>query len=186
MTTTFPAPLSSRQRCFFARGTLQLLFFTSIALTLAAFTGCSTSGLPKGMDPPEISLSNIRPGPVNFFESTIYLSLRYHNPNSQQLKVSGSKFDFLVNGEKIGKGVSHRSFALDSFSETVTEIPVRMSNLSFLQQLLGMIDNTGFEYDLVGKVGIERFGGTTLVPIETGGVFSPPLTKPSKIRQKSS
>src|SRR3954471_7616553 len=83
----------------------------AFALVLA---GCA--GLPTGMQPPSVTLSEFGVGNASLFEQQFNLKLRIQNPNREEFKVDGIAFELEVNGHPFAKGVGSQDVTVPGFS----------------------------------------------------------------------
>jgi len=104
-----------------------------VTLLLAA-----CGGLPSKIDPPSVSLSDIRIVDVNLMEQTFALKLRVQNPNAFDIPVHGLNYRVDLNGQEVAHGVNNQSFTFPALGEEFVEVRAVTSLNNLLQQLTEM------------------------------------------------
>ncbi|WP_323002536.1 LEA type 2 family protein [Denitromonas sp.] len=107
------------------------VLMAAAALTLA---GCAS--LPLNMQPPEVSVSDLRLLDVGLLEQRFGLSLRVLNPNDAEIPIDGLSFTVELNGKPFAKGVSNQAVTVPRLSEAMLEVEA-VSSLSGLLRQFG-------------------------------------------------
>lgn len=127
---------------------------TTLLLAIALW-GCAT------LQPPRVSLVDLRIVNLTLFEQSYALKIRVQNPNPIDLPVTGMDFRFGVNDTELGRGVSNRAVTVPAYGEAVTEVKL-ISNLGHVLEQMRNLENNDTEnlrYRLTGDVRIaNRFG----------------------------
>ena len=76
-------------------------------------SGCA--GLGKPLEPPRVSLANIRVEDFTGFETVFQIQLRVINTNDVDLKVKGIEAELEINGQSFAAGVSNTPVKIPSF-----------------------------------------------------------------------
>ncbi|KAA3652997.1 MAG: hypothetical protein DWQ11_09770 [Proteobacteria bacterium] len=133
------------------------------ALVLA---GCAS--LPLNMQPPEVSVSDLRLLDVGLFEQRFGLSLRVLNPNDAEIPIDGLSFTVELNGKPFAKGVSNQAVTVPRLSEAMLEVEAVSSLTGLLRQFGAMAKGQErIDYRIHGTLYTGRlFGG---VPFDQRG-----------------
>ena len=133
----------------------------------AALAGCA--GLPAGMQPPSVTISEFGVGSASLFEQQFNLKLRIQNPNPEELKVDGIAFDLEINDQPFAKGVGNQAVTVPRFGSALMEVEA-VSTLSSLLKQVGRIagDRPAFKYRIKGGLNV---AGGTRIPFDRRGEF---------------
>ena len=134
----------------------QLLGLAFAALTLG---GCATLS-PDG--PAQVMVAGIEPlqEKSEGMEFRLLVKLRVQNPNSSPFSYDGAYVKVEVQDKTFATGVSNAAGSLPGFSEAVIEVPVTVSMLRIVRQVIGMKDGAPADqirYSMSGKLGSHRF-----------------------------
>ena len=151
-------------------------------LPLPALLGACAS---LGGDPPRVSLVDLRTLPGQGLEWRAMARLRVQNPRAAELRFEGVSVELALRGLPFASGVAPVAAVLAPFSETVLEVPISVSGLAVLRQLLdglrelsrkpdGTPARPTLPYALSGRLG--GFGGHRFE--STGTVELPELVAP--------
>ena len=147
-----------------------------VVLSLAACAG------PRGpVQPPHVSLVDLRVIDVKLFEQRYGLQLRVQNPNNVSLPIVGMDYVVRLNGTEFGKGVSRESVSVPAYGESIIEVPV-VSNVWSLWQRLQDLQ----QKELAQGVKVEIAGGVNLahqadkLPFMFQGEFGGRPARPAK------
>ncbi|MFO1436339.1 MAG: LEA type 2 family protein [Gammaproteobacteria bacterium] len=116
---------------------VRILILAGVAALLAA-----CGGLPSKIDPPSVSLSDIRLVDMNLFEQTFAIKLRVQNPNSFEIPVHGLNYALELNGSEIAHGVNDQSVTFPALGEQIVEVNAT-TNLGSLLGQLGELAHNG-------------------------------------------
>jgi LEA14-like dessication related protein len=138
--------------------------------------GCA--GVGKQLDPPRISLANIRVQEVTGLETAFQIQLRVFNANDVDLKVKGIKVELEINGQPFATGVSNTPAEIPSFGTELVTVTVYSSVIKMIKSVYGLKESEELKYRLSGKL---RVSGNnmlpTTLPFESEGQVT---LKPSK------
>jgi LEA14-like dessication related protein len=145
--------------------------FLAIAVAALVVAGCASLA---GKDPLQVTVAGIEPMPEKGegLEIRLLVKLRVQNPNSAAISYDGAYVKLEVQGKTFATGVSDAGGAIPGFSEAVVEVPVTVSMLRMVRQVVGMKDDAPADtirYAMSGKLGYHRFradGEFTLGPRE--------------------
>jgi len=132
------------------------------ALATLAVTGCAS--LPQH-DPVQVTVAGIEGLPGEGMEVRLLVKLRVQNPNESPIEYSGAYLKFEVLDRTFATGVSSEAGTVPAFGEAIVPVPVTVSVLRMVSNVVGMLDGKPVEkidYQLSGKLsgglfGTERF-----------------------------
>jgi LEA14-like dessication related protein len=150
--------------------TLRLLAIAA-SLTLSA---CAT--LPE---PLNVSVAGIESMKGEGMEMRMLVKLRIQNPNDKEVAFNGASLRMNVQRRTFATGVSDASGTLPRLGETVVEVPVTISTLNIIRQVMGMamgepVDKVN--YSMQGKL---HTGGMSGMRFGTDGVMDMPKSQGS-------
>lgn len=106
-----------------------------IALTMTALlTACASLGTAP-MQPPHVSLVDLRVRDVRLFEQRYGLELRVQNPNNVALPIVGMDYSVRLNDIEFGKGVSRQAITVPPHGEAVIQVDLVSSTWGLLQRV---------------------------------------------------
>jgi len=139
-------------------------------------SGCA--GVGQQLDPPRISLANIRVEEVSGLETAFQIQLRVFNANDVDLNVKGIKAELEINGQPFATGVSNTPVTIPSYGTELVTVTVYSSVIKMFRSVYGLKDSEELKYRLTGKL---RVSGSnmlpTTLPFESEGQVT---LKPSK------
>jgi LEA14-like dessication related protein len=146
-----------------------------IALTAMLLGACAS--LPT-QDPLQVTVAGIESLPGEGMELRMLVKLRVQNPNQAPIDFSGVYVELDVQGKTFATGVSSESGTVPAFGETVIAVPVTVSVLRMVRQVVGVLDGQPVDkirYEMSGKLSggvfnTHRFG--------TSGEFELPRSAP--------
>ena len=147
---------------------LPVLAILSAGLLLA---GCA--GLGKPLEPPRVSLADIRVENFTGFETVFQIQLRVINTNDADLNVKGMEAQLEINGQSFAAGVSSTPVKIPSFGTELVTVEVYSSVINMFKSVYGLHDSEELKYRLIGKLRVA--GDTTFattLPFESAGVFT--------------
>jgi LEA14-like dessication related protein len=154
---------------------------TTASGCLFLFTLAGCAGLTKTLEPPRISLANIRVQEVSGLETVFEIQLRVFNTNDVDLNVTGIEAELEVNGQAFATGVSNTSVKIPSFGTELVAITVYSSVINMVRSVVGLGEAEELKYRLQGKVKasgehtlpvilpFESQGQVTLKPVKESG-----------------
>ncbi|HET9651088.1 MAG TPA: LEA type 2 family protein [Usitatibacter sp.] len=131
----------------------------SVVLALAV----SACAMMPALDPPRVSVADIRAVSVEGLELRMLLELRVQNPNGLAIDYDGVDVKLDLQGRTVATGVSAEHGSVPAYGESVVALPVRVSMVNLGRQALRMFGNGTPErvhYALEGKLGSPLFGAT--------------------------
>ena len=135
--------------------------FASFAAALA-FAGCTSIA---AYDPLQVTVAGIEPMQAEGegLELRMLVKLRVQNPNPEAISFDGTYVKVEVQDKTFATGVSNAGGIVPGFSETVVEVPVTVSMLRMVRQVIGMKDAAQADqlrYSMSGKLGSHRFSAS--------------------------
>ena len=117
-----------------------------------ALTGCAGW---MGGEPLRVTLAAIEPLSGEGFEVRLGLKLRIQNPNERAIDYQGISVTLNLRGSTLASGVSPEAGSLPGFGEKVIEVPVTMSAVAMVRQVMGIVSdsNRALDYELKGRLG---------------------------------
>jgi LEA14-like dessication related protein len=139
----------------------------SFLLAVAAFAIAGCASLPQ-KDPLQVTVAGIEGLPGEGMEVRMLVKLRVQNPNEAAINYTGMYVKLDVLGKTFATGVSDESGVVPGFGEAVVAVPVTVSMLRMVRQVVGILDGQPVEkirYEMSGKLngglfGTERFEST--------------------------
>jgi len=119
---------------------------------LTVLTGCAS--LSTNMEPPQVTLSNVRVLGVTLLEQQYVLTMRIQNPNDRPLHISGLSFELDINGEKFANGVSNQKVTIPGYGQGTLDVTGTSTLAGLLRQLSELERMQELKYGLKGKVKI--------------------------------
>jgi LEA14-like dessication related protein len=154
--------------------TLQRVFL--LVAALFALGGCAS--MPN-KDPIQVTVAGMESLPGEGMEVRMLVKLRVQNPNQSPIDYTGAYVKLDVLGKTFASGVTDESGTVPAFGEAVVAVPVTVSVLRMVRQVVGMLDGQPVEkitYEMSGKLNggmfnTERFSAR--------GEFELPKSEPS-------
>ena len=127
-------------------------------LLLVLVAGCATLA---GQDAPSVKVAGLEPLVSEGLELRFALKMRVQNPNGAPIDYDGIAVELDLDGRGLASGVSNQKGQIPRFGEQVVTIPVSISALTALRQLLSRIGSVErgdvsagtISYSLKGKLG---------------------------------
>jgi LEA14-like dessication related protein len=133
---------------------MRLAARTSV-LGLLVVAGCAS--LPN-TDPLNVDVAGIEPLEGEGLELRLAVSVRIQNPNDVAVEYTGTALSLEVNGRDLASGVSDAAGTVPRYGETVLTIPVTISALNMVRQVLGFA-NAGEQKEVAYRVRGKLEGG---------------------------
>lgn len=133
----------------YTRHLLRGFLVTVLALWLA---GCASL---ETRDPLEVTVAGVEVLPGEGMELRMLVRLRVQNPNDEDLRYDGAYVKLEVLGKTFATGVSDESGTVPRFGEAVIGVPVTVSVLRMVRQVVGMLDGQPVDkitYVMQGKL----------------------------------
>jgi LEA14-like dessication related protein len=144
-----------------------------LAAAVLALSGCAS--LPH-KDPLQVTVAGIEGLPGEGMELRMLVKLRVQNPNPAPVEYSGAYLEFDVLDKTFATGVSSESGTVPGFGEAVIAVPVTVSVLRMVRQVVGVLDGQpvdSINYEMSGKLNGGLFGTHRF---ETRGEFEWPAS----------
>lgn len=139
-------------------------------------SGCA--GVGQQLDPPRISLANLRVEEVSGLETAFKIQLRVFNANDLDLNVKGIKAELEINGQPFATGVSNTPVEIPSYGTELVTVTVYSSVIKMFRSVYGLKDSEELKYRLTGKLRVSAANMLpTTLPFESEGQVT---LKPSK------
>ena len=134
--------------------------------------GCA--GVGKQLEPPRVSLANIRVEEVSGLETAFEIQMRVFNANDVDLKVTGIKAELEINGQPFATGVSNSPVEIPSYGTELVTITVYSSVIKMFKSVYGLKGSEGLKYRLNGKIRVSAGNNMmpTSLPFESEGQVS--------------
>ena len=142
------------------RSILQTIFVAVFVASLA-IAGCA--GVGKQLEPPRVSLANIRVEEVSGLETAFEIQMRVFNANDVDLKVKGIKAELDINGQPFATGVSNAPVEIPSYGTELVTVTVYSSVIKMFKSVYGLKGSEELKYRLNGKISVSA--GNNMVPI---------------------
>ena len=140
----------------------------AIVIVLMAIAGCA--GVGKQLDPPRISLANIRVQEISGLETAFEIRIRVFNANDIDLNVKGISAELEINGQPFATGVSSTAVKIPSYGTELVTVTVYSSVIKMFKSVYGLKDSEELNYRLKGKVRVSGNNMTpTSLPFESEG-----------------
>jgi LEA14-like dessication related protein len=130
--------------------TSRRLFLLCVAAV--ALAGCAS--MPHS-DPLQVTVAGIEGLPGEGMEFRMLVKLRVQNPNAAPIEFIGVYVQLDVLDRTFATGVSDQSGSVPGFGETVIAVPVTVSALRMVRQVVGMLDGQPVDqvrYEMSGKL----------------------------------
>jgi len=151
------------------------------AILVAIITIAGCAGVGKQLDPPRISLANIRVQKVSGLETAFEIQMRVFNANDIDLNVKGISAELEINGQPFATGVSNTPVNIPSYGTELVTVTVYSSVIKMFKSVYGLKDSEELNYRIKGKVRVSGNNMTpTSLPFESEGqvTLKPPKGQP--------
>ncbi|MEO8225074.1 MAG: LEA type 2 family protein [Gammaproteobacteria bacterium] len=135
------------------------MFVRLLAPALSTLLLCACASLPSG-DPLQVTVGGVESLPGEGLELRLLVKLRVQNPNDEPLAYDGIYVRLDVQGKVFATGVSAARGTVPRFSEAVIPVPVTVSVLRMVRQVMGVVDGQPVDrirYELRGKLNAAGF-----------------------------
>ena len=146
----------------------RILLLANIVLTsaLVLVTGCASM---TTIEPPEVTLVNLKFTEVTLFETTMIASLRLTNPNPEAFAVQGASFKLYLDDHKVGTGVTSEVFSVERLDSHVVDATFHINNASALLRIRNIVEQKDVSYKVASILYTEGTFGTKKVKSEHSG-----------------
>jgi hypothetical protein len=125
-----------------------------------------------------VTVAGVEALPGEGLELRMMVKLRVQNPNDSDFAFDGAYVELDVLGKTFATGVSDQAGMVPRFGETVVEVPVTVSVLRMVRQVMGVLDGRPvdkIDYVLEGKL---NGTGFTSRRFRSEGELTLPTTAP--------
>ncbi|MDP2834330.1 MAG: LEA type 2 family protein [Pseudomonadota bacterium] len=123
-----------------------------VSLISLALTGCVSL---SHQDMPQVDVAGIEAMPSQGMELRLVVKLRILNPSDYSIEYNGLFVEMDVQGMSFAKGVSNQSGTVPRYGESVISVPVTISALAMVRQVMGLAGKeraVPLTYEVRGKV----------------------------------
>jgi hypothetical protein len=124
-----------------------------LGLLSVLLAGCASLGL---REPVRVTVAGLEPLPGEGLEARFAVTLRLQNHSDTRLDFDGVSLDLELAGKDFGSGVSDQHGSVPRFGETLITVPVTVSAIAIVSQLMAMTERRGeprIQYRLQGRLG---------------------------------
>ena len=133
--------------------------------------GCA--GLGQPLEPPRVSLADIRVKEFSGLETVFQIQLRVINTNDVDLKVKGIEAELEINGQSFAAGVSNTPVKIPAFGTELVTVKVYSSVIKMFKSVYGLQESEELRYRLNGKLRVAGDSAiATTLPFESEGVVT--------------
>jgi len=137
-----------------------------VVLVVVAASGCVSTG---GMEPPAVTLVNLEMTDMTLFETTLTAKVRIANTNPDPLTVEGASFKLVLDGRKVGSGMTSEVVTVERLDSQVVNAVFHVNNASLLLRLRDVFENEAVSYGISGKLYVKGALGTRRLKVEQVG-----------------
>ena len=141
------------------RQAICILVRVGAIVCLLLISGCA--GLGKTLEPPRVSLADVRIQEMKGLENIVHIDLRVFNTNDIPLVIRGIDCDLTMNGKKLATGVSRVEQEIPAYATAVIPVLLYSSVVDLFRGVMGLQNKKKVKFGLAGKLRVE------------GGVFMP-------------
>ena len=152
----------------------------TLVLALATLLLGACASLPN-KDPLQVTVAGIESIPGEGMEIRMLVKLRVQNPNQAPIDFSGVYLELDVQGKTFATGVSSETGTLPGFGEVVVAVPVTVSVLRMVRQVMGVLDGQPVDkirYEMSGKLNGGMFN---TLRFQSSGELDLPKSEPDTI-----
>jgi LEA14-like dessication related protein len=125
-----------------------------LAIAMCTLGGCAS--LPN-KDPIQVTVAGLEslPEEGEGAEIRMLVKLRVQNPNASPIEFSGAYVKLDVLDKTFASGVTNDGGTVPAFGETIVAVPVTVSVLRMVRQVVGLLDGKPVEkitYEMSGKL----------------------------------
>ncbi len=147
-----------------------------LVLALLTLGGCA--GMPQ-KEPLQVTVAGIEPLQGEGLELRMLVRLRVQNPNDAPFEFDGVSVTLDVQGKTFATGVAGESGVVPRFGEAVVAVPVTVSVLRMVRQVMGVLDGQPVDtirYEMTGKLSGTGFSSARF---RAQGEFNLPKSAPA-------
>jgi LEA14-like dessication related protein len=136
---------------------------------MLAISGCTTL---SQQDPLQVTVAGIEPLEGEGLEMRLLVRLRIQNPNDAAVDFNGAYVKLEVQDRTFATGVSDETGSVSRFGEAIVSVPVTVSVLRMVRQVMGVMDGKPVDqirYSMTGKLNRSTHGS---LRFESQGEFT--------------
>ncbi len=139
---------------------IRLSTIMAVIVASLAIAGCA--GVGMRLDPPRVSLANIRIEEVTGFETAFEIQMRVFNANDVALEIKGIKAEIDINGQPFATGVSNTPVEIPSYGSELVAVTLYSSVIKMFKSVYGLTESQELSYHLKGKIRVSA--GSSMMP----------------------
>lgn len=124
-----------------------------LVFILAGATGCVA---PQVVEPPQITLQNVRFLNAQGLTQRLEVELMVANPNKFSIPLTGLKFDMQMNGLDFAQGLSNAKVDIPGLGRAVVPVEVTIPILALMQQIQVAQRRKGVDYRVMGTAFLDH------------------------------
>lgn len=142
-----------------------------LAASLAALLAGGCTGL-VGLEPPEVSLVDLRLDDMTVFETSGSFVVRISNENPEPIAISGGVYRLELNGLRVGKGLSSARVEVPALGTATDEVTLHVDHLRLATRLADMLRREELAYRLKVKLYLDTALGRRALRSDFDGRLS--------------
>ena len=135
------------------RQAVSIIVCVGAIVCLLFIPGCA--GLGKTLEPPRVSLADVRIQEVKGLENIVHIDLRVFNTNDIPLLVRGIECDLTMNGKRPAMGVSRIEQEIPAYDTEVIPVLLYSSVVDLFRGVMGLQGKEKVKFGLAGKLRVE-------------------------------
>ena len=168
----------SQPQCFQPR---RRVIRSILAAIILICSGCSA----LFVNPPDVSLVDLKVGEVTIFETGVSLVVRYQNRDDRPLVISGAEHEITLNGKYLGRGSSSTVLNIPAYGTATDTIKVHLSNLSLFNRIQELVEQPKLQYQIDNSISVGGTFGGRVSSQSSGELNLDSLNSPAKKTIKS-
>lgn len=140
--------------------------FALVLPILLVFSGCASMA---GLVAPDVSVVGLQLEDLTLLESTGTLTVRLVNENPEPLVVDGAAFKVRLEGIRVGNAVGDERVEIPRLSSATVPLELYVSHVAVGTRLPRILEQGTIDWEVRGKVWIERPWGRSKMRIEKSG-----------------
>ena len=134
--------------------------------------GCA--GLGKPLEPPRITLSNVRFEEPKALETVLQIELRVFNTNDVPFKMKGLDCDLELNGKRFAEGVSSVDKEIPALGTTTVPVTLYSSVVDLFRGIVSLQKTEKLKFGVSGRLHLEGgFLMPSVIPFKAEEELSP-------------
>ncbi|MGE0315210.1 MAG: LEA type 2 family protein [Lautropia sp.] len=159
----------------------------AVLMLISCVAGCAAF---TATDAPVVKVAGLEPLASEGLELRFALKMRVQNPNDAPIDFDGVAVELDLDGRGLASGVSNQAGQVPRYGEQVLTVPVSISALTALRQLLARVGSAdrdlaggAISYSLRGKLGAAGGGAGAVRFVDQGelNLFAPGAATPPRV-----